>query len=729
MALSYVTYTGNGSQTDFTFPFNYLATTDVFVFVNDVSTAFTWINTSSIRLAVAPASGLSVQVRRVTQKVSAPVNFTDGAVLLETDLDALSTYALYVAQEAQDTVDASLQKDALNVYQAGGLKISNVADGVSPGDAINRSQLDTIAGSTSASAASAAAALASLNEIKGRSYGALVADPTLDPLGAAVTVGDEYFNTTASLLKRFNGATWQASDINTANLAAPSGASLVGYLPSGTGSVATTVQTVLRETVSITRFGANVSNSAADNAASIQAALDTGKAVFIPDGEFTTNPVYPVANQIVYGVGTLKGSGLGEVIRISAGSTNVKLRGFKLKGCYSTTVNSADTGIVVDDTGFQIEDMEISEFSGRGILLQGWPGTYVDMVGQAASISGCYIHDNGCGIETGNFEYVHIDNNRINENGLNYAKTGWATGVLKGAGITGGLSNIGVTNNLIGGNGYGIYCVGNAALNTDHNKIVGNTINHNYAAGMVLQGLKNYELIHSNTMLSNIARAEAPTVVFAPLAAGVDFSMIDCVGVTLIGNTIGGADTGVIPLYGVALCRWTNNNLFGAVNEIRVPDVTAPIFTIYGYTVNADNRFTDNWFYGFEKPYFLPSSIRHSCVGNKENTLGLVDDYQYIPTFATGWVSPSAGGGCQLHYWREGGNRVRVCGSMSTTAGWASLAFTLPVGFRPVGFAQFPCVVDGSGILGYVVVYGSGQVLIGGNTGGSDVSIDITFSV
>ena len=78
-------------------------------------------------------------------------------------------------------------------------------------------------------AASAAEALGYLQTIRATSYGAYASDPATDPLGNPPTIGDEYFNTTANLLKRWNGTTWQASDINTANLAASSGSSLVGY--------------------------------------------------------------------------------------------------------------------------------------------------------------------------------------------------------------------------------------------------------------------------------------------------------------------------------------------------------------------------------------------------------------------------------------------------------------------------------------------------------------------
>lgn len=90
-----------------------------------------------------------------------------------------------------------------------------------------------------------------------------------------------------------------------AALAASGGSALVGYLPAGTGAVASTVQAKLRERVSVLDFGA-VGDGVTDDTAAIQAALTASLRVFIPDGTYKiTSTLVLRANQHVIGASTL----------------------------------------------------------------------------------------------------------------------------------------------------------------------------------------------------------------------------------------------------------------------------------------------------------------------------------------------------------------------------------------------------------------------------------------
>jgi Pectate lyase superfamily protein len=72
-------------------------------------------------------------------------------------------------------------------------------------------------------------------------------------------------------------------------------ATQVSYTPAGTGAVATTVQTKLRETVSVRDFGA-IGDGVADDTAAIQAALSVGGNIYIPDGTYIVTPLQMVSD-------------------------------------------------------------------------------------------------------------------------------------------------------------------------------------------------------------------------------------------------------------------------------------------------------------------------------------------------------------------------------------------------------------------------------------------------
>lgn len=154
MANSYVQYAGTGAQTQFSLTFPYLDKAHIGVKVNGVVTAFTWINSTTIAVAVAPALAAVVELRRTTPISEAIVNFQDGAVVTEDQLDTNAKQALFAAQEDQDAV-AVLQAFATNAAaSAAAAAASQSAAATSATGAATSAS----AAATSATAAAASAA-------------------------------------------------------------------------------------------------------------------------------------------------------------------------------------------------------------------------------------------------------------------------------------------------------------------------------------------------------------------------------------------------------------------------------------------------------------------------------------------------------------------------------------------------------------------------------------------
>lgn len=89
--------------------------------------------------------------------------------------------------------------------------------------------------------------------------------------------------------------------------AGSAGSAQIGFIASGTGAAARTVQSKLREVISITDFGAAPGASATVNTAAIQAAINAapqGGAVFIPNGTFQINDALVIDKALtIYGDG------------------------------------------------------------------------------------------------------------------------------------------------------------------------------------------------------------------------------------------------------------------------------------------------------------------------------------------------------------------------------------------------------------------------------------------
>ena len=152
MAKSYVTYVGDSSTTTYAVTFPYLSKSHVNVLLDGaVTTAYTWITGSSIQLNDAYSGNITIIRTTPTEPL---VDFTDGSVLTENQLDIATIQSLYVCEETQDAAKYALSNvpdgpgeevpgDGLN-WNAKNLKIINLMNGTLPKDAVNKEQLDAL---------------------------------------------------------------------------------------------------------------------------------------------------------------------------------------------------------------------------------------------------------------------------------------------------------------------------------------------------------------------------------------------------------------------------------------------------------------------------------------------------------------------------------------------------------------------------------------------------------
>lgn len=169
MAYSYKTYSGTGSQVDFNIAFDdepgidgkpYLSSSHIEVYLDAVkqTSGYTIDETSSppkVTFDSAPSSTVTVKIQRVTPKTAGArvVDFQDGSILSESDLDTAALQNLYIAQEAQDVGVGGLPKTTAGTeWTAGGLRVTEIADPTDNQDAATRAYVDAIStwGSTAA---------------------------------------------------------------------------------------------------------------------------------------------------------------------------------------------------------------------------------------------------------------------------------------------------------------------------------------------------------------------------------------------------------------------------------------------------------------------------------------------------------------------------------------------------------------------------------------------------
>jgi len=149
MALTSATYSATAGQTDFAITFPYIEKTHVYVKIDGEDTAAFTVNTGTgnVVLNTGATAGQTVRIYRKTPgRTEAEsvrlVDFQDGSVLTESDLDKITLQLLYLSQEAQETGSDSLPIDFDGNYNAGGRRIKNMGTPALEADSVTKGYVD-----------------------------------------------------------------------------------------------------------------------------------------------------------------------------------------------------------------------------------------------------------------------------------------------------------------------------------------------------------------------------------------------------------------------------------------------------------------------------------------------------------------------------------------------------------------------------------------------------------
>ena len=116
MAYSYINYTADGEDVNFSVPFPYLLAAHVKVYVQGllktVGVHYTWLNAGVVQFITAPLVSEVVSIVRSSGRDARLVDYVTGSILKEEDLDLDSNQLFYIMQEAFDALTSASGEDS-----------------------------------------------------------------------------------------------------------------------------------------------------------------------------------------------------------------------------------------------------------------------------------------------------------------------------------------------------------------------------------------------------------------------------------------------------------------------------------------------------------------------------------------------------------------------------------------------------------------------------------------
>lgn len=143
--LTSVTYTGNGTQTNFDIPFDYLRKSFVFASINNEATSDFTIDGRTLIFNEAPAEEAIIVIYRKTD-TKPLVSWADASVFRSGDMTISQVQQLHIIEEGQDwsrTNSVVLEDD---VYNMRFHRVTNVADPVEENDVVTKGYMESVQG-------------------------------------------------------------------------------------------------------------------------------------------------------------------------------------------------------------------------------------------------------------------------------------------------------------------------------------------------------------------------------------------------------------------------------------------------------------------------------------------------------------------------------------------------------------------------------------------------------
>jgi hypothetical protein len=356
-----ITYTGNGSTTSFAIPFPFLDGSHVKAYINGtLNTNFT-ISTSTLIFATAPANGATVRIERQTPIDARLVDFQDGSVLTEADLDKSANQSFYIAQEVADDSVNNMAVDVDDKWDAKSKAIKNIASPVNDNDAVNKAFITTnlpainTVNTNIASVATVATNIANINSVNSNSSNI-----------NSVASNSGNINSAVSNATNINSVVANSANINTAagansNITAVAGqitpTNNIGTL-AGLATQITGVYNIRTDVSAVNSNSANI-NSVASNMAAVTAVNSNStniNAVNSNSSNINTiatnigkvNTLYTEIAKVVEVANDLQ-EAVSEIDTVANNITNVNLVGNNIANVNAVNSNSSNINAVVSN--------------------------------------------------------------------------------------------------------------------------------------------------------------------------------------------------------------------------------------------------------------------------------------------------------------------------------------------------------------------------------------------